>query len=191
VLGVKEPHSESTGRDVMEQPGAKTVISGHAGRLAVGFRMITVKSGANWLYWIAGLSVLNSLAALFQYESSFFFFGLGITQLFDAIAVAMAEGLTDGTAMIIKVAALVLSLLVALVFALFGWLAKRKHGWAFAAGMALYVLDGLVLLWAEDWLSIGFHAFALFGIFRGYSALRKIREAEALAGTTPTGAGYA
>lgn len=63
---------------------------------------------------------------------------------------------------------------VAGIVALFALLAGRRRGWAFIVGMALYALDGLVFLLFGDFLSAGFHAFALFGIFSGYRALREM-----------------
>src|SRR5947209_1342499 len=43
-----------------------------------------VIGGARWFYWIVGLSLVNSLLALGGAQIRFVF-GLGITQIFDAI----------------------------------------------------------------------------------------------------------
>src|SRR5438270_4545311 len=44
-----------------------------------------LRSGANWFYWIAGLSLLNTI--IFMAGSDWHFVaGLGITQLIDAFA---------------------------------------------------------------------------------------------------------
>jgi hypothetical protein len=40
----------------------------------------------------------------------------------------------------------------------------------------LYALDGLLFLLVQDWLSLAFHAFALFCIFGGHSALKRLRQ---------------
>jgi hypothetical protein len=40
--------------------------------------------------------------------------------------------------------------------------------------MVLYTLDGMIFLLGPDWLALGFHAFALFCIFNGYRALRRL-----------------
>jgi hypothetical protein len=45
--------------------------------------------------------------------------------------------------------------------------------------MVLYGLDGLLFLIVQDWLSFGFHVFALFCIFGGYRSLKNLRVAEA------------
>ena len=50
-----------------------------------------LKSGANWFYWIAGLSVVNSLIFAFGGHTSFIA-GLGLTQLIDGIFDAVIAG---------------------------------------------------------------------------------------------------
>ena len=136
-------------------------------------------SGANWFYWIAGLSLVNSAIQFAGGEWSFIV-GLGIAQLFDAIAaVAVADGAGGG----VRGVALGLDVAVAGGFVLFGWLAGRRAGWAFVLGMALYAFDGLLFLMVGDWLSIAFHLFALVGLAGGFAALRKLRALES-PGTT-------
>ena len=135
-------------------------------------------SGANWFFWIAGLSVVNSVIQLLQSEWGFIV-GLGITQVFDAIALAASEELGSTGAMVVKAIALGLDLLAAGFFALFGWLARRRMAWAFVVGMVIYALDGALFIFAQDWLGLGFHGFALFCIFGGYSAVRRLNAAAA------------
>ncbi len=126
-----------------------------------------IKSGAAWFYWIAGLSLVNSFVALSGSKWGFIL-GLGITQVFDAIGRQMGSA---G-----MVVALVLDLFAAVVLVLFGVFAGRKQAWSFIVGMVLYALDGLIFLLAGDWLSVGFHVFALFGIWRGFQALGQRRQ---------------
>jgi len=59
---------------------------------------------------------------------------------------------------------------VSAVFALFGYFAAKAQKWAFVVGMGLYALDGLLLWGAKDFLGMGFHAYALFAIYRGFQA---------------------
>jgi hypothetical protein len=131
------------------------------------------KNGANWFYWIAGLSVVNTLISLFQGTLGFIF-GLGITRIVDAIAALIVE---DGTlpVRVIQMIALGVSVFFAGICFLFGWLANQGRSWAFIVGMFLYTLDGLLLALIHDWLSVGFHGFTLFCMFQGYAALRKLR----------------
>ncbi|MFO1487116.1 MAG: GYF domain-containing protein [Verrucomicrobiota bacterium] len=126
-----------------------------------------LKSGASWFYWIAGLSVINSISAFLGSDWRFIL-GLGITQVIDAV------GLEMGGAG--KIVALVMDLLVFGGFIGLGIFAHKRHTWAFITGMALFGLDALLSLMAQDWLSLGFHAFALFGIFRGFSACRELNQ---------------
>jgi hypothetical protein len=62
---------------------------------------------------------------------------------------------------------LVINGFVAGLFCLFGSCASKAQKWAFLVGMALYALDGILLLAARDILSVGFHAYVLFCIYRG------------------------
>jgi hypothetical protein len=126
-----------------------------------------IKSGASWFYWIAVLSLINSVVALTG-SGYGFIVGLGITQFIDAIGKSLGSA---GT-----VVALGLDLAAAAVLFVFGIFAGKRHSWAFIVGMALYGLDGLLFLIVGDWLALGFHGFALFCIFSGYQAMRKHQE---------------
>jgi hypothetical protein len=134
-------------------------------------------AGANWFFWIAGLSLVNSLTILFNGEWSFVV-GLGATQIIDGIASVVVEDVEPNVVTIVRVVTLGLDILIALVFVLFGWLARKRMGWAFILGMLLYFVDGLIFLLVQDWLSIGFHAFALFCIFGGYASMKKLAQME-------------
>jgi hypothetical protein len=125
-----------------------------------------VKSGAGWFYWIAGLSLVNSILSVFGQEGGFVI-GLGITQVFDALAKGAGGA---GPAV-----ALVLDLLAAGFFVLLGVFASRRHAWAFILGMVLYSFDALIFVLATFWLGVGFHVFALVCIFAGFSANQKLR----------------
>jgi hypothetical protein len=130
-------------------------------------------NGANWFYWIAALSLVNSAIIHFGGEWSFVI-GLGITQFFDAIAAVVAAEAGAGAASLALAFAIAADLAVAGAFVLFGVFARKRHTWAFVLGMLFYALDGLLFLLVGDWLSIGFHVFALIGLTGGLSASRKI-----------------
>jgi hypothetical protein len=134
-----------------------------------------LRNGASWFYWIAGLSVINTAIVLFGGAWSFII-GLGITQVIDAVAYTVAENAQEGSAFIVKGMGVVLDLAVAGLFVVFGWLALQKKAWAFLVGMVLYAMDGMLFLLVQDYLSLGFHAFALFCIFTGYQAMKKLNE---------------
>ena len=148
---------------------AATVASTAPGATAPNaLAMAQVKSGGSWFYWIAGLSLINSISA-FSGSSWRFIVGLGITQVFDGIATKMGS---SGKAIV-----LLLDLLVAGLFVLFGVFAVKGHGWAFIVGMVLFTLDGLLFLLFGDWIGVAFHAFVLYCLFRGFAGSRQLARA--------------
>ncbi len=46
--------------------------------------------------------------------------------------------------------------------------------------MILYLLDGLIYVLVGDWMSVGFHAFVLFGMWSGFSAYREMKQMKAV-----------
>jgi hypothetical protein len=125
-----------------------------------------LKSGASWFYWIAGLSLINSIAA-FSGSSWRFIIGLGITQVFDELGSHLARG---GS-----VVALALDVFTAGLFVLCGVFAHKAQSWAFILGIAVFALDGLIFLIGQSWLGVAFHLLVLYWLFRGFSACRQIR----------------
>lgn len=130
-----------------------------------------LKGGANWFYWIAGLSLVNSAIFAFGGDVSFIA-GLAVTQIIDAVATQIGG---DGFSAI-KAVALVLDLIVFIVFALIGYYANKAINLVFIAGMAVYLVDGVIWLLLESFLAFGFHIFALIMIFRGFLASREINQ---------------
>lgn len=128
-----------------------------------------VKSGANWFYWIASLSLVNTLAALGG-STWRFLLGLGITRIIDELGQQMSG---PG-----KVAGLVVEAFIAGFFFLLGSFAGKKNKWAFVVGMALFGLDGCISMLAQDWIGLAFHGYALYWIFRGYSRLGELKSME-------------
>lgn len=135
-------------------------------RAAVG-KMVAAgraRAGARWFYWIAGLSFVNSLVVI-SGGSLHFVVGLGITSIVDAAAKRVAGA---GTFLDVLINGS-----VAAVFALFGMFASKAQKWAFLLGMALYAADAFLLLSVKDYLSAGFHAYALWAIYQGYRAAQQ------------------
>ena len=120
-----------------------------------------IKNGAGWFYWIAALSLINTISALSGSEFGFII-GLGLTDIVNAIARELGSG---GT-----IVAIVLDAILLGMFGLFGFFAGKRHQWAFLVGMIIYGLDGLIFVVASQWLSVAFHAFAVFSIFQGFKA---------------------
>ncbi len=124
-----------------------------------------VKSGGSWYYWVAALSLVNSVMA-FSGGGGGFVIGLSVTQFVEAMLSA------DGGVM--KGVGLALGVLAAGVFALFGVFACKRHVWAFIVGMLLYGLDTILTVLAEQWLGLAFHGWVLFSLFIGTRAAMQI-----------------
>jgi len=109
--------------------------------------------GARWFYWIAGLSVVNTV--LLQSRTGFIFlFGLGITQAIPNPVVDVA---------------------IAGFFALLGVFALKGQSWSFILGIILYTGDALLMLLVQDWLGLAFHAYVLFWLVMGLTANLKLK----------------
>jgi hypothetical protein len=124
-----------------------------------------VKVGANWFYWIAGLSLVNTIASLSGVNWRFLL-GLGVTQIIDAVGARVS---TPG-----KIAALVVEAFIAGFFVLLGSFAGKMKKWAFLVGMVLFGLDAGVELLIQDWIGLAFHGYALWCIYRGYARLGEL-----------------
>ena len=123
-----------------------------------------VKSGANWFYWIAALSVINSLSALSGSTWSFAI-GLGFTGVLDAFV---------GSELLwLRLIGLGLHLWLLAAFIALGYTARRRSG-AFTIGMVVYGLDALLCLAFQVWMATALHAFALVSIWGGRAALRRL-----------------
>jgi len=127
-----------------------------------------MRSCSSWFYWVAALSLVNSIVA-FTGGGWRFLFGLGITQVFDGFGAGLA-----GSG---KLIALLLDLLAAGVLVLFGVFGGKRHTWAFIVGLVLLLLDGGILLLAQDWIGVAFHAYVLFRLFQGMQACRQLNGA--------------
>ena len=141
-----------------------------------------LSSGASWFYWIAGLSVINTVISLTGGTTSFVT-GLGTTQIIDALAMILLEGASEGAITLIRGLNIFFDLGAIALFVFFGIFAHKGHRWAFIVGMVIYFFDSLIFLLIADYLSIAFHALALWGLFNGMKAsgeLKKLQYADAV-----------
>ncbi|MGE9297278.1 MAG: DUF4339 domain-containing protein [Puniceicoccales bacterium] len=129
-------------------------------------------SGARWYYWIAGLSLVNSLIAAFQGDI-YFVVGLAISIIVDQIGWVLSEELGQAAMFI----ALGVNVLISGVVAAFGYFSLKGIRWVMMTGIVLYICDGLICLLFQDWLSAGFHAYAGFCLIRGFGALNTLKKA--------------
>jgi hypothetical protein len=138
--------------------------------------LLALKGSASWFVMIAGLSVVNSILAM-SGTSVRFIFGLGLSQIVDSLA--HQAGSTG------YVLDLIINGIIAGVFVLFWNFARKGEKWAWYLGMAVYAVDGLLLLLFKDYLAIAFHAYALY---RMSSGLRLLPILERLNQESTTGA---
>jgi len=136
-----------------------------------------VNSGASWFFWIAGMSVLNSVIHATGSKMTFVV-GLGATQFIDGFGLAAARDLGSGAGLVLQVIAFALTLCVAGIFLAFGVMGRKRTRWVIIVGMLLYALDALLLLAFGDFAGALFHGLALFGLFRGLQAINALTQLE-------------
>jgi hypothetical protein len=133
-----------------------------------------MKNGANWFFWIAGLSLINTITYLLNANLSFIV-GLGATQVVDVVATMLIEELPEALSFL-RAAALLINLVIMAIFVGLGWAGRKGKGWAFIMGMGLYFLDSVIFLMVGDWFAVLFHVIALYGLLRGYLAFRELHK---------------
>jgi hypothetical protein len=131
-----------------------------------------MKGGASNFYWIAALSVINSLVTIFG-GGFYFVIGLGVTLLIDGVTKGMSDQM-GGNPIVLGMGFL-FSLIFDLLFVVAGYFAGKGQRWAFIAGLILYGLDALLMLAFQEWLGFGFHLYFMWGIWTGLSALGKLK----------------
>ncbi len=131
-----------------------------------------IRTGINWFFWIAGLSLVNSAAYLFGTTWTFVI-GLGVTQLLDSIIARVVQDLGESWDAL-RVVGTGADLLIAGLFVLIGYFGRKRMRWPVVAGMVLYALDGLLVLIFGDFIGALFHGLALYGIWSGLRAMQQL-----------------
>ncbi|HSH87492.1 MAG TPA: hypothetical protein VK958_09620 [Methylophilus sp.] len=128
-------------------------------RAAIAKATPGVIGSARWFWWIAGLSIVNTVLIHSGSDTSFIV-GLGFTLVADAV---FRE---------IMAIALILDVMAIGVFIALGFFAQKGHLWAFITGGILYLFDGLIYVYFQDWLPVAFHAYVLYSLFSGFKTLK-------------------
>ena len=131
------------------------------------------RNGIGWFYAIAGLSIVNTLSYLSGAKFTFVI-GLGATQFVDGLMSAAAKQFVQA-ATLIRVIGVVIDLVIAGMFVLFGYLGRKRNRGVIIAGMVLYAADAILLALFRDFLGTAFHAWALIGIWGGLKALGQLQ----------------
>ena len=121
-----------------------------------------ILSGARWFWWIAGLSLINTLAGISGTNINFVM-GLSMVTLAN---IASAHTLLLGL--------LVTACLIGFYFVM-GLYAQQEKIWAFYLGLAIYAVDTMLCLFLKDWFSAAFHAWPLWAIFRSVQRLKQVQ----------------
>jgi hypothetical protein len=135
-----------------------------------------IKSGINWFFWIAALSLINTIA----FKSGFsltFVVGLGFTQMIDGVVSVLAEQFTSNATLLIIVG-LIINICASGVFVVFGILGRKLIRWPVIVGIVLYLIDTIITLVFKDYFGAGFHVLALIGIFSGLKAINTRKSLE-------------
>jgi hypothetical protein len=138
-------------------------------RAQVDLAKAAIKRGASWFDLIAVFSIINAVISIFG-GGIRFVLGLGIT---DVVFYEVRRGGSGS-----QVPALAATALVAGFFWLMGRFTKQGQRWALILGMVLYLFDGGLLLLYQAWLSVAFHAYALFMLTKTFSAIKQFETAK-------------
>jgi hypothetical protein len=147
-----------------------------------------IKGGMNTFYWIAGLSMVNTVIFLTGGNMTFVI-GLAFTQFIDALAHAFATDFGASVGTIFTIIGLAIDVFIAGLFCLFGYLGRKRFGKVIIPGIALYILDGILMAYFQDWFAVLFHILMLFSLIKGYkaiNALKKLEKAYASGGLAAT-----
>jgi len=141
------------------------------------------QAGANWFYWVAAFSLINT-AIVHLKGDLHFVIGLGATLIVDVMSQALAQQ-NPAAETTLRIIAIGIDVLLAGMFFFFGWFAGRGRLIAFSIGMLLYLLDGMLFLLVQDWLSVAFHAFVLYSMGQGFAAFRELKRMGLSIGSPP------
>ena len=165
---IAPPYSTSTASASSGAPSAPASVADEAQAQSL---ISARNSGANWFFWIVGLSVLNTLISLTGTEWGFSL-GAAATQIADVFA-------GESGSFVGRVFALGFDVLVFGFYVMCGVQAMRGATWAFVLGLVVFALDTLLMAVAQEWIGLALHAWAMFSIFTGLMANNNLKKWQA------------
>jgi hypothetical protein len=131
--------------------------------------MRKVRAGVSWLFWIGGLSLVNSALAAAGIGRSYAM-GLGAAHLIAALGEYFgASGIWISLSANIG---------LSLAFIVCGFLAWQGRPWLLGPAVVIYVADGILCGLFDLWLSVGLHGLALFYLIPGFLASFDVRKVD-------------
>ena len=120
-----------------------------------------IRSAASWLYWIAGMTLVNT-AMVYSHSNFAMILGLNSVTLVNFFG-AKIGGMAIGAALIFTLAA------SGGIFAL-GMAARKGATWAFIVAIVLLGIDTIpeVVMGSSAFLSIGIRIWAISSLVSGY-----------------------
>lgn len=131
------------------------------------------RAGANWFFALAGFSLASTVLRHWGQDWGQPL-GLSLTLVVEWWLRVLENHQPDVSRETWTCLALGSSLVTSLLFTLVGWWSRHRHLKVYAAGMAGYLLDGLLCLLLADGLSLLFHGIVLGGLWCGWSAFREL-----------------
>lgn len=131
--------------------------------------MRKVRAGVSWLFWIGGLSLVNSALAAIGVGRSYAM-GLGVAHLI----AALGEHFGNSGIWISLSANVGLSL----AYFICGFLAWQGRPWLLGPAIVVYVADTILCALFDLWLGVGLHGLALFYLVPGFLASFDLRNVE-------------
>jgi hypothetical protein len=125
---------------------------------------------SNYFYYIAGMSVLNTVLALFTSITIGSALALGMTEFVDGVGLYLHN-------IIIGIA---FTVFMAGVFSAIAHFAGKGNIVVYLIGMVLYGLDAILLVVFKDWIGIAVHCWLLYTLFQGIHYAINLKEATRL-----------
>ncbi len=129
-----------------------------------------IKKAANWFYWIAALSIINSILNFETPSKIGFTAALGISQIVDGLIMEMYGSY--------NYYATIINIFISLVIAFIGYKARNANKTAFIIGLNLYALDGILFFYYNIWINFAFHILVLYFVYQGIPAINELKNLE-------------